>query len=79
MSGLGQMLTGGQEPVQEQQARPMRDLNQIVAMIKQGVNPEELVQGGVPVELVQEAMMIIQEEVTSVPPEQAGLAGMMTR
>lgn len=64
--GLAQQMVNG--------SQPMRDVNQIVMMIKRGVSPEELVQQGIPVELVQQAMEIINKEVTQVPDEQAGLA-----
>lgn len=78
MNGLADAMTQATDPravgQAPQQASPMRDLNQIVAMIKQGVSPDELVQGGVPAELVQAAIEQIQKEATQVPPEQAGLA-----
>lgn len=59
-----------------QQAKPMQDINQIIQMLLQGMTPEELVERGVPVELVQAAMDEISKEQTQVPPEQAGLAAM---
>ena len=67
--GLAQQLS--------QQTEPMRDLDQIVAMLKQGVSPDELVQQGIPAQLVAEAMRVIQQEMTQIPPEQAGMAGMV--
>lgn len=67
--GLAQMLG---------QTQPMRDVDQIVAMLQQGVTPEELVQQGVPVELVQEAVRILSQEATAIP--EGGLAqSMMAR
>lgn len=63
----------------QQQAQPMMDVGQIVALLKQGVDPQELLANGVPVELIREAMMMIQQEMTQVPAEQAGLAGMAVR
>lgn len=56
------------------QTNPMRDLNQIVMMIMQGVSPEELITQGVPEELVMMAMQEISKETAQVPQEQAGLA-----
>jgi hypothetical protein len=62
-----------------QQAEPMRNINQIVSMLMQGVSPDQLVAQGVPQELVMEAMRIVQQEITEVPEDQAGLAGMVTK
>jgi hypothetical protein len=63
----------GQQPVQ----KGMPTLGQVVAMLKQGADPDELVDMGVPVELVQAAMEQILGE-KEVPAEQAGLAGMQS-
>lgn len=60
-----------------QNTQPMRDIDQIIQMLMEGVTPQELVQQGVPVELVQAAMQEISKQTTQVPPEQAGLANMM--
>ena len=60
-----------------QNTQPMRDIDQIIQMLIEGVTPQELVQQGVPVELVQAAMQEISKQTTQVPPEQAGLANMM--
>ena len=59
-----------------QNTQPMRDVDQIVAMLMQGVTPQELVQQGVPKELVMQAMEIVSQQAVQVPPEQAGLANM---
>jgi hypothetical protein len=54
-------------------------VNEIVALLKQGITPEELAQNGVPVELIEKALMMVQQEAQAaqgqVPAEQ-GLAGM---
>lgn len=47
-------------------------VEQVVEMLKQGMTPEELVSAGVPQELVERAMMAIQQEMAP----QEGLAGM---
>jgi len=60
-----------------QRTQPMRDIDQIVAMLMQGVSPEELIQAGVPRELVLEAIDMVTRQATNIPPEQSGLAGMM--
>ena len=56
----------------------MPSVGQVVSMLRQGASPNELVQRGVPVELVQQAMEVIKRQ-TEVGPEQAGLAGMATQ
>jgi hypothetical protein len=58
------------------QQAPARDINEIVAMLQQGVRPEELLQMGVPEELIMAAMEMLTQEATAIPPEQEGLAGM---
>jgi hypothetical protein len=59
-----------------QNTQPMRDVDQIVALLMQGVTPQELVQQGVPKELVMQAMEVVSQQSAQVPPEQAGLANM---
>lgn len=66
-NGLAQM---------SQQSQPMRNINQIAQMIKQGISPEELIQMGVPQELVMAALDIIGQEANTIPVAQEGLAGM---
>ena len=56
-------------------------VQEIVMMLKQGVTPEELAQNGVPVQLIEEALMMLQAEVEQGgpmqgAPDQQGLAGM---
>jgi hypothetical protein len=60
----------------QSQSSPMRDLDQIIAMLKQGVTPEELVQAGIPEEVVMEAVNMLSQETTQIPQDQVGLAGM---
>ena len=61
------------------QVEPMRNLDQIIQMIMQGVLPEELVAQGVPEELVMAAMQEISKQMTQVPNDQAGLAATVVR
>ena len=68
MEGLAQQLG--------QQTQPMRDIDQIVAMLQQGVTPDELIQMGVPKELVMAAIDAVTQQATQIPADQAGLAGM---
>lgn len=58
------------------QSQPMRDLEQVMQMLAQGMSPEELIQMGVPEELVMAAVQELSAQATNIPPEQAGLAGM---
>ena len=67
-AGMSQQEGVGQVPA-------MRDINQVVAMLRQGTSPEELVMMGVPEEVVQEAMRLLSQQATAVPQE--GLAGMV--
>ena len=63
--------------VKQRTSDPVMD---VVMLLRQGATPEELVQGGVPAVLVEQAMMIIQAEQkkTQQPQEEeAGLAAML--
>ena len=61
------------------QTSPMRDLDQVIAMLIQGVTPDELIQNGVPEELVMMALEEVSKQATQVPPEQAGLAATVVK
>ena len=53
---------------------------EVIMMLRQGATPEELVQGGVPAALIEQAMMIIQAEQRKAQQpkeEEAGLAAML--
>ena len=54
-------------------------LQEIVAMLMQGATPEELLQMGVPEQLIMQAMEMVAAETTEVPDENAGLANMMVK
>ena len=60
-SGIGQ--GGGQMTI-----------DQVIQAIMQGANPEDLLQMGVPQQLIDEAMKILMAQTQ--PPAQEGLAGM---
>ena len=50
---------------------------EVIMMLRQGATPEELIQGGVPAALIEQAMMIIQAEQRKAQQpqeEEAGLA-----
>jgi len=70
MGGQGQGLAGVQGQI---------TVEQVIQMLMQGAAPEELAAQGVPMELIEQAMMAIQQEMQAqgqMPPEQEGLAGM---
>lgn len=50
-------------------------LEQVMQALVEGVTPEELVQAGVPVELIKRAIQMINSQ-TQPAPEEAGLAAM---
>lgn len=77
-TGLAASVTAeGAPQVGRQPMQPMSDIDQIIAMLQQGMSPEELIQAGVPQELVVEAINMLTQASTQMPPEQEGLAGMM--
>jgi hypothetical protein len=70
MDGSGQGMGQGQEMVM-----------QVVEALMSGATPEQLLQQGVPPEVIQMAMEVVASQ-TPAPqagPEQAGLAGMQTQ
>ena len=53
---------------------------EVIMLLKQGATPEELIQGGVPATLIEQAMIIIQAEQKKAQQpqeEEAGLAAML--
>ena len=53
---------------------------EVIMLLRQGATPEELIQGGVPAALVEQAMMIIQAEQRKAQQpqeEEVGLAAML--
>jgi len=64
---------GGGLAQQGQEQGMQEAVEQVIAMLQQGKSPEELVQMGVPEELIQMAMQMLQQEQQQQP--QAGLAG----
>lgn len=59
-------------PAQQQQ---MISVQELAAMLKQGVTPEELAQAGVPEELINQAMMAVQAEMQAGQPAQVSAQG----
>ena len=69
--GLGQMMAPQQGP-------SMEDVEKVAMMLQQGMDPKELMAQGVPVELIEAAIQMLQAEQSGpsgqVPSEEAGLA-----
>ena len=64
---------GGEQQISEDMIR------QVAELLAQGMTPEELLERGVPKEVIEMAMQVISSQATDVPIEQAGLAGMHTQ
>lgn len=82
MGLAGQGVQGQQEQVMQEQALPQRDemeqmIVQVAQMIMQGATPQELLQMGVPQNVIDMAMQLVQSQQGSVagPTQNAGLAG----
>lgn len=68
MEPQGLAASGGQ---------PEITLQQVIELIKQGMDPQEIIAAGVDPKLVEQAMMAVSQEMQAVPQE--GLAGMQTQ
>ena len=59
---------------------PLPTVEELIALLKQGITPQELVQQGVPPELIEQAITVLQQEVQTGQPQgqpvQGGLADM---
>jgi len=73
--GLAQRMQGPQAAPQGQ----MPTVEQIVELIMQGMEPDELLEQGVPEELVMAAMDMISKQATEIPSQEAGLANTLVR
>ena len=59
-----------------QQGDPVME---IVMMLQQGATPEELLQGGIPMQLIEQAMIVMSASAPkSVPDEEQGLANTLS-
>ena len=59
-----------------QQGDPVMD---VVMMLQQGATPEELLQGGIPMQLIEQAMMVMRASAPkSATDEEQGLANMLS-
>lgn len=77
MEGLAASMAGPQTQTQAQ----LPTVEEIVAMLLQGVRPQELLQAGIPEELIMRAVEIIKQQISGgaqqpvMPPQQAAPAG----
>lgn len=66
-----------QEPVAQAE---LPSVEQIAQALMKGISPEELLQAGIPRELIEQAMMLVQQAMEAqqgqTPPQQGGLAAM---
>lgn len=79
---MGLARQGVQEQALQEQALPQRDemeqmIAQVAQMIMQGATPQELLQMGVPQNVIDMAMQLVQSQQGRVagPTQNAGLAG----
>lgn len=59
----GQGMGMGPRDGRGTQQMPVISVEELVMMLKQGITPEELAQNGVPIELIDQAMIMLQQEV----------------
>jgi len=73
--GLAMMAGGGRQP----QGQGI-GMEEVIQMLMQGTQPEELIQMGIPEELVIQAIQILKQQIQGQreAPVQDGLAGMAT-
>jgi uncharacterized protein (DUF433 family) len=82
MNGLAQQMAGPQQGMGQGRGQGMGQptIEQVMQMLAQGASPEELVQMGVPPEMIQAAIeALIGQGQQQMAPEQEGLAGMHIR
>lgn len=80
--GLASQLAGmGGQP----SPTPREDINQeiirkVAALLAQGISPDDLLAQGVPPEIIEQALRLVQNQVApQVSEDRAGLAGMVTK
>ena len=77
MEGLAQELAGPAQPQSmpqgQGQGQGMPTVEQVIALLMEGAKPEELVQMGIPPELVMQAIEIIEQQMASQQPQGQGV------
>jgi hypothetical protein len=83
MEGLSQQMAGGMSqgmPQQPQQGQMMPSVQEVAALLMQGIPPEELMKMGVPQEVIMQAIQMIEgqmaQEQMAVAPKQEGAVGL---
>lgn len=72
--GLAASAVQQQAPIAQLQQAPIT-VEEIAQLLKQGITPEELIQNGVPQELVEQAAMLIQQEMQAGKAQQPSAQG----
>ncbi len=76
--GLSAQLAGGM--ADEKKPAEMDTINEIVALLKEGMDPQELIDNGIPEELVREAMEELAAQSNQVEGgDTSGLSGMLAQ
>lgn len=72
--GLAEQMAMPQAAQSQQQGMPT--VEEIIQMLMQGMDPQEMVNMGIPPELIMQAIQIIEQQMVAqqVPAEQQGLA-----
>jgi hypothetical protein len=71
MEGLAQQMA---QPAAGQQPEGMPTIEQIIQMLMQGVDPEEMIQMGIPPELIMQAIEILEQQMAAQAQPEQGLA-----
>lgn len=71
--GLAEQAMVGAQPSMEEV------LQEVIRMLEQGTTPEQLLEMGVPQELLQQALMVMQQEQKQVVASDGGLATSVPR
>ena len=72
--GLAASAVQQQAPIAQQQQAPIT-VEEIAQLLKQGITPEELIQNGVPQELVEQAALLVQQEIQAGKAQQPSAQG----
>ena len=74
MEGLASAMAPQQQAPQQQMGGQMPTVDEIVALLMEGIAPEELEQQGIPPELIMQAIGILEQQMAAqqAPPQQMG-------
>lgn len=71
MEGLAQTMA---QPAQPSMQGAMPTVDQIVALLMQGIDPQKLVEQGIPSEMVMEAIALLEQQMAAQQAPEQGLA-----